>query len=121
MGDPADEVIVEVEKKKETVTNGEAPDANGNTEEAKAGAPDANGNTEEAVETPRIMKTVDGIVAKLKNDTNLSARYDCSSFIKVNLNVVAPLITDPPLSSSTTSLVKRNFTYALNQGSICKL
>jgi len=86
MGDPATEVpAVEAEETKDNgeesgeveKVNGEVADTNGNVKDSAgeaAEAADANGNTAEVngLVQAKITKTVDSVVAKLKNDPNIS-------------------------------------------------
>lgn len=88
MGDPATEVpAVEAEETKVNSeesgevqkVNSEVADANGNVEDTAGEAPkapDANGNTAEVngLVQAKITKTVDSVVAKLKNDPNITDR-----------------------------------------------
>ena len=88
MGDPATEVpAVEAEETKNNgeesgeveKVNGEVADTNGNVKDSAgeaAEAADANGNTAEVngLVQAKITKTVDSVVAKLKNDPNISDR-----------------------------------------------
>lgn len=88
MGDPATEVpALEAEETKVNgeesgevqKVNGEVADANGNVEDTAGEAPkapDANGTTAEVNDLvqAKITKTVDSVVAKLKNDPNITDR-----------------------------------------------